>query len=274
MVQSEDESPSEKLKRVAELLAHSARVVVLTGAGISAESGIPTFRDALRGLWAEFDPQALATPEAFRRDKALVWGWYEWRRMVVLRSRPNPGHLALAGLTEFIQELTLLTQNVDDLHERAGSTGVWHLHGSLHQPRCFRCSAPFPLPPGLPEEPEGGRRLPPPVCPQCGGDIRPGVVWFGEGLPADAWQAAKTAVHSCDALMSIGTSGLVYPAAGLAELASRQGKPVIVINPEPTEQDRFARHVLRGLSGRLLPELLARMQQARGSFPHQTVPKP
>ena len=242
------------------LLKTSQRVVVLTGAGISAESGIPTFRDALTGLWARFDAEQLATPEAFRRDKALVWGWYEWRRMRVLQCQPNRGHQALARLAEIVPEFALITQNVDDLHERAGSGAVVHLHGSLHAPRCTACATPHQLPPGIPTEPEGGRRIDPPACIHCGHDVRPGVVWFGEGLPEQAWQHAEEAVHRCDLLLSIGTSGLVYPAAGLPVLARQLGKPVVVINPNKTDHDRQATLILRGKAGEVLPRLLTRLE--------------
>lgn len=241
---------------VAALLRQAKHVVVLTGAGISAESSIPTFRDTLTGLWERFDAEDLATPQAFRRDKALVWGWYEWRRMKVLLSKPNPGHVAIAQLANVVPELTLITQNVDDLHERAGSRNVLHVHGSLHSPRCLACNRPYAFPAGIPDEPEGGRRLMPPICAHCGGSIRPGVVWFGEGLSIDTWQAAERAVHASDVLLSIGTSGLVYPAAGLPEVAHDHGKPVIVVNPNATEQDRSATYCLRGPAGQVLPTLL------------------
>ena len=150
---------------------------------VSAESGIPTFRDALTGLWERFDATDLATPDAFLKDEELVWGWYEWRRMKVLRAQPNPAHLAIAALAQHVPTLTVVTQNVDDLHERAGSVGVLHLHGSLHSPRCADCGQAHILPPGIPGEPDGGRRLRPPPCRHCGGAVRPGVVWFDEDLP-------------------------------------------------------------------------------------------
>ena len=158
-------------------------VVVFTGAGVSAESGIPTFRDAQTGLWTEYDAATLASPEGFRADPALVWGWYEWRRMGVLLAQPNPAHSVIAELANRFPRLTLVTQNVDDLHERAGSYNPIHLHGSLHRPRCFVCARHYDYPSGIPDEPEGGRRLEPPRCTNCGGYIRPGVVWFGESLP-------------------------------------------------------------------------------------------
>ena len=249
----------EMIAQVADLLSQAKHLAILTGAGISAESGIPTFRDALTGLWERFDAEDLATPAAFRRDKALVWGWYEWRRMKVLLSEPNPGHLAIANLAKYVPHSTLITQNVDDLHERAGSQAVLHLHGSLHSPRCFACARPFSFPDGIPDEPEGGRRLPPPVCAHCGGYIRPGVVWFNEGLPPTVWKAAEQAVHTCDVLLSIGTSGMVYPAAGLPALAQRLGKTVIVINPNETEQDSCATHCLRARAEHVLPAILARL---------------
>lgn len=221
----------DELDTVAALLGKASHIAVLTGAGISAESGIPTFRDALSGLWQRFDAQELATPEAFMRDPALVWGWYEWRRMKALCSTPNAGHVALAQLAKRVSECTLITQNVDDLHERAGSTNVLHLHGSLHAPRCSDCAHPYAFPVELPDEPEGGRRIAPPRCAQCGGNVRPGVVWFGEALPEDVWRVAEPAVRQCDLLLSIGTSGLVYPVAGLPEIAQDLQTPVVIINP-------------------------------------------
>ena len=159
-------------------LRAARRVVVLTGAGVSAESGIPTFRDKLVGLWEKYEPADLATPAAFLRDAALVWGWYEWRRMTVLRAQPNAAHRALTALRDLVPELTLITQNVDDLHERAGSCDVLHLHGRLAQPYCEKCQQPYVFPPGIPDLPPGGERIEPPRCSQCGGKVRPGVVWL------------------------------------------------------------------------------------------------
>ena len=192
------------------ILRDARHVVVFTGAGVSAESGIPTFRDALKGLWERFDAEALATPEAFRRDPDLVWGWYEWRRMCVMRALPNAAHLAIAAMERKVERLTLITQNVDDLHERGGSSAAIHLHGSLLAARCFACSRPAQLPSGIPAEPDGGRRLSPPKCSHCGGLIRPGVVWFGEALPESVLKQGFEAARSCDLLLSIGTSSLVY----------------------------------------------------------------
>lgn len=161
---------------IVEALRESRYLLVFTGAGVSAESGIPTFRDALTGLWARFDGARLATPEAFLGDPELVWGWYEWRRQRVLRAAPNPAHRAIAELAGRVPRLTLVTQNVDDLHERAGSAEVIHLHGSLHAPRCFTCAAPYAGLSNQLDEPEEGRRLAPPCCEHCAGVVRPGVV--------------------------------------------------------------------------------------------------
>ncbi|MDP2370317.1 SIR2 family NAD-dependent protein deacylase [Rhodoferax sp.] len=242
-------------------LSRANHVVVFTGAGVSAESGIPTFRDALTGLWAHFDAEDLATPEAFSKDRELVWGWYEWRRMQVLRAQPNPAHLAIAALARQVPTLTVVTQNVDDLHERAGSVDVIHLHGSLHTPRCANCGASYALEPGIPPEPEGGRRLPPPCCRQCGGAVRPGVVWFGEDLPARELHQAFGAAKACDLLFCIGTSGMVHPAAQIPVLARQAGAAVVQVNPMQTALDSVATWSLQGAAGQVLPKLL------RAAFP-------
>lgn len=237
-------------------LQQAKHVVVFTGAGVSAESGIPTFRDALTGLWERFDAQDLATPDAFRRDKELVWGWYEWRRMKVLRALPNPAHLAIAALALHVPRLTVVTQNVDDLHERAGSTDVVHLHGSLHAPRCFACGRPHVLPPGVPDEPEGGRRLHVPNCTYCGGPIRPGVVWFGEELPQRELHRAFAAASDCNLLFAIGTSGIVQPAARIPWLATQAGARVVQVNPTSTPLDNKCTWSLHGMAGAVIPAVL------------------
>ena len=238
-------------------LAGARRVVVFTGAGVSAESGIATFRDALTGLWERFDAEQLATAGAFRRDPALVWGWYEWRRMQVMRTRPNAAHRAIAELERHVEQFTLVTQNVDDLHERAGSRSMVHLHGSLFAPRCFDCGVGAAHPDGVPDEPEGGRKLEPPACAECGGKVRPGVVWFGEALPEDALQRAFEAAAACDVLLSVGTSSLVHPAAQVPVVAKRAGAKVIQVNPGPTPLDAMADLNLRGKAAEVLPGLLA-----------------
>lgn len=216
---------------VTQLLRSAQHVVVFTGAGASAESGIPTFRDALTGLWERFDPAQLATPEAFRADPSLCWGWYEWRRQKVGQAQPNGAHLAIAELASYVPRLTLVTQNVDDLHERAGSQDVIHLHGSLHSPRCIDCGLSYHFPESPPALPEEGSRIEPPRCCACGGYVRPGVVWFSEMLPEDAWSAGLAAAEECDVFLSIGTSGIVYPAAELPLRALGHGGTVVHINP-------------------------------------------
>ena len=237
-------------------LQRAKYVVVFTGAGVSAESGIATFRDALTGLWQRFDVSDLATPEAFQRDEELVWGWYEWRRMQVLRAQPNPAHLAIGALARQVPKLTVITQNVDDLHERGGSVGVLHLHGSLHHPHCSVCGNAHTLPPGIPEEPDGGRRLCPPRCHHCGGSVRPGVVWFGEDLPVIELNHAFAAARECDVLFAIGTSGLVQPAAGIPSLARQAGAKVVQVNPMGTQLDNVCIWSLRGAAGMVMPNLL------------------
>lgn len=238
-------------------LRQTRHLVVFTGAGVSQESGIPTFRDALTGLWAQFDAEQLATPEAFAADPELVWGWYEWRRGLVLRKEPNAAHRAIAELAHKVPRLTLITQNVDGLHERAGSRDPLSLHGSLHRPYCSACGLRHRLPDGLPDLVEGGARLPPPECSACGGLVRPGVVWFGEALPGAAWEQAEAAVCECDLLFSVGTSSLVYPAAQLPHQAAQSGAQVVQINPASTSLDSVCAFNVRGSAAQVLPELVA-----------------
>jgi NAD-dependent deacetylase len=234
------------------VLDGARRLAVLTGAGISADSGVPTFRDAQTGLWSRYDPMRLASPEGFAADPPLVWRWYAWRRGLVARAEPNAGHLALAQAEGRFERLRIVTQNVDGLHQRAGSRDVIELHGSIVRTRCFaRCGVAF----------RAGEKLPagePPPCPGCGNWLRPDVVWFGEMLDPALLQAAQTACTECDVLLVVGTSGLVHPAAGLPLLARRAGVPVIVVNPQPTELDPLAKLVVRGAAAAVLPPLLAR----------------
>lgn len=238
-------------------LRKAKHVVVFTGAGISAESGIPTFRDKLTGLWENFDVEMLATPDAFRRNPAEVWGWYEWRRKLVMDAQPNRGHLAIARLSALIPTVTVITQNVDDLHERAGSTGVVHLHGSLFTPKCFACARPYAIPSKEPVISDGGRNVEPPRCAHCHGRIRPGVVWFGESLPATAYGDTKQAVRECDVLFSIGTSAQVFPAAVIPFEAAERGSTVIQVNPVETSLDSVAQFTLRGQAGPVLDSLVS-----------------
>jgi NAD-dependent deacetylase len=240
---------SEVLRQATAALAGARHVCVLTGAGISAESGIPTFRDAQEGLWARYDPADLATPEGFERDPELVWRWYEWRRELIRQAQPNAGHHALAALARRVPTLTLVTQNVDGLHQRAGSTGVIEYHGNILRDRCTVEQVVV----DRSRLASGGL----PRCASCGGLLRPDVVWFGEMIPRAALLAAEAAAEDCDLFLSIGTSSLVYPAAGLADTALRRGATVIEINPNPTDLSERATLVLPGASGRLLPALLA-----------------
>ncbi|MCX4472577.1 NAD-dependent deacylase [Micromonospora sp. NBC_01655] len=244
------------VRQAAALLGRARRVVVFTGAGISAESGVPTFRDALTGLWERFDARTLATAKAFRDDPALVWGWYEWRRGAVRAARPNAGHRAVAAIEGRVPDSVLITQNVDDLHERAGSAAPLHLHGSLFAPRCSACSRPVSPSDAPSDEPAHGRRVPPPGCPRCGAPVRPGVVWFGEALPEAALATAVEAASSCDLLVTVGTSGLVHPAAEIPQVAARRGAPVIQVNPHQTPLDPVCAVNLRGPAARVLPALV------------------
>lgn len=217
-------------------------VAVLTGAGASAESGIPTFRGA-GGLWRNYKPEDLATPGAFARDPKLVWEWYDWRREIVAKAQPNAGHYALAKLEQHKAAFTLATQNVDDLHERAGSKNIIHLHGEIFVERCLKCAK------------EYRHRKGPHVC-ECGGITRPGVVWFGEGLPEAALKRAMDAMCSCDVALIVGTSAVVYPAASLIPLAKRCGAKVIEVNLEETPMSGIVDCSLKGKGGEILPTLL------------------
>ena len=237
-----------------EQLRRAKDITVFTGAGMSAESGIPTFRDKQTGLWQRFNAEDLATPAAFARDPTLVWGWYEWRRMKVLRAQPNAGHLAIAHMAAYAR-VHVITQNVDDLHERAGSKNVVHLHGRLMHPYCQGCKQPHLLQ-GVPNEPEGGRRIDPPTCLHCGDRIRPGVVWFGESLPTNAWEQAQWHAQHCDVFFCIGTSSLVQPAASLTALAGRAGVVTVQINPHDTALQSQVSANIRAPAGVVLPELL------------------
>ena len=225
------------LDAVRALVAAAERPVVLSGAGMSAESGIPTFRDAQTGLWERFSAEELATEEAFLADPALVWSWYRWRARMVRARRPNPGHDAVAAWQRRTPGLEVVTQNVDDLHERAGARVLAHLHGSLFEHRCAECGAPADVDPGAPADEatagseadlEAMLREAPPACTVCGdGLIRPGIVWFGEMLPAEPWDRAFAALEDCDLCVVVGTSGIVQPAASLPFVALGAGAAVV-----------------------------------------------
>jgi NAD-dependent deacetylase len=229
------------------LLRAAQHIAVLTGAGVSAESGIPTFRDAQTGLWTQYRPEDLATPEAFQRNPQLVWDWYAWRRAIVARARPNPGHYALAEMQRRAPRLTLITQNIDGFHQLAGNTGVLELHGNIGRTKCSRENLVVEQWPDTDEVP--------PSCPHCGAHLRPDVVWFGEALPRAVLEAAGQAATECDAFLSIGTSSLVEPAASLARSALQYGAAVIEVNPTITPLTTRATFVLTGPAGGVLPEL-------------------
>ncbi|HRP77422.1 MAG TPA: NAD-dependent deacylase [Rhodocyclaceae bacterium] len=241
----------------AELRAALARpfrnIVVFSGAGMSEDSGIPTFRSGSNGLWHEFNPADLATPDAWRRDRETVWGWYEWRRGLVMRAEPNAGHLAVARLQRELGA-HVITQNVDDLHERAGAHGVLHLHGSLFAPRCSACARPHGFDAAPPETPQ--RRRVPPRCSHCGGYVRPGVVWFGESLDAAVLGQAQALVSRCDLLLVVGTSGVVYPAAGLVDMAPKSAL-VVSINPDCVGSEPGTRidYAMRSRAATGLPQI-------------------
>ena len=231
------------------------QVTVLSGAGISAESGVPTFRDDKNGLWARFDPYELSSVQGWERNPERVWGWYLWRHYLVSDVQPNDGHRAIAAWQDQA-DVTVVTQNVDDLHERAGSTRVHHVHGSLFEFRCARCDSSYTEP--LPVMTEAAIEVEPPVC-GCGGLIRPDIVWFGEQLPQDTWRHAVEATEAADLMVVVGTSAIVYPAAGLAELALARGTAVIEVNPEPTPLTRNVTLSIRESASRALPGLLERL---------------
>jgi len=243
--------PTELVQR----LASAMSVTALTGAGVSAESGVPTFRDAQSGLWAKYRPEELATPHAFRRNPRLVWEWYAWRRKLVADARPNPAHFALVEMEKLFPQFHLITQNVDGLHQRAGSRRVIELHGNLTRTKCF----------------DEGTIVSnwkqtgdiPPRCPNCGGLLRPDVVWFEEAMPEGEMELAATASTNSDVFFSIGTSTVVYPAAGLPAEALRSGATVVEINPQPTPFTAQAHFVLARAAGVVLPAMVKALIAAR-----------
>ena len=235
--------PSTLLK----FIRQAERVAALTGAGVSQESGLRTFRDAQSGLWAQYKPEDLASPEAFARDPKLVWDWYAMRREKVRNVEPNAGHFALAEMGQRVPKFTLITQNVDGLHRKAGSRNVLELHGNIQRVRCSEC--------GMYADTwtENGDV---PRCAGCGGMLRPDVVWFGESLPRSELEAAVEAARGCRVFLSIGTSGLVQPAAALPFAAHNKGAVVVEDNLEPTPLTEKADFFLQGKSGDVLPELV------------------
>ncbi|ADC88890.1 Silent information regulator protein Sir2 [Thermocrinis albus DSM 14484] len=229
------------------------RVVILTGAGVSAESGVPTFRGP-SGLWRGFDPSKLATPQAFQENPKLVWEWYDWRRSIIAKAEPNKAHLIIAQMEELFKDFILITQNVDGLHQKAGSRKVVELHGNIWMVRCLSCG-------DLYED----RRVPlpeiPPHCRRCKGLVRPNVVWFGEALPEDALRTAIDWSQSCDVMVVVGTSGVVYPAAHLPYLAAQRGATVIEVNPEPTPISSLAHITVRKPASEGMVEVLEKLKK-------------
>lgn len=236
-----------EIDRVRALIRDARSIVVMTGAGISAESGVPTFRGP-GGLWRNFKPEDLATPEAFERDPRLVWEWYDWRRGLVGAAKPNLGHYALVTLEKRAPDFTLVTQNVDGLHALAGSRRVLEVHGSLWRTRCLSC-----------RETLENRETPigriPPRC-RCEGLLRPDVVWIGEPLPLDVVKAVRKAIEACDLMLVVGTSGIVQPAASFGDSALARGVPMVEVNPDPTPLSAGCAHALRGPAGEILPQLI------------------
>lgn len=230
------------------MLRRAQRLCALTGAGASQESGLRTFRDSQSGLWAQYKPTELASPEAFARDPKLVWDWYAWRREAIKGVRPNPGHYALAEMEKKIPEFTLITQNVDGLHRMAGSMNVLELHGNIQRVRCSECGT-------FAEEWDDGTESVP-CCEECGGLLRPDVVWFGESLPRSALDAAVKSARKCDVFFSIGTSGVVQPAASLGFAAHNKGATVVEINMESTPLTPKADYFFQGKSGEIMPGLV------------------
>ena len=242
------EIPAELIER----LRAATRVAVLTGAGVSAESSIPTFRDAMTGLWASFSPEELATPQAFVRNPGMVYEWYAFRRAKCAEALPNPGHFALAELEARVEDFTLTTQNVDGLHQRAGSKRVLELHGSITRLKCFKTGRMLEGP--IPETDN-----PPPLHPETGGMLRPDVVWFGEPLPERELMQSLAAARAAEVYFVIGTSAQVFPAASLAYEAVSAGAMVIEINADATAFSREATYSLRGMSGEILPAILRQL---------------
>lgn len=250
------------LDAAADVIRDAELLVVLTGAGVSKESGVPTFRDSLDGLWAKYDPMDLATPDAFQRNPKLVWDWYEYRRQMVNSVQPNPGHYAIAALEDMLPEIVVITQNVDGLHQQAGSTDVIRLHGDITRHRCFdNCQGNPTLIDisMLTWDQESG----PPHCPHCGAYVRPDVIWFTEALPSAALDRSFDLAQRCDVMLVVGTSGIVQPAAQLPYAAKRWSSATLIdVNPMRDEIAPMADIFLQGKSGELLPQLVARIRES------------
>jgi NAD-dependent deacetylase len=246
------ESRDSDYELIAERFLKSELTVVLTGAGVSAESGVPTFRDALTGLWKNFDPMQLATPEAFRADPDMVWKWYRHRRGLALKVEPNPGHHAIKEMEDLAKDFLLVTQNVDNLHQRAGSKKVVEFHGNIMRYRCFNDCVVM----------DDTDNEEPFKCEKCGDWIRPDVVWFGEAIPEKALRESMGSVGRCDLLFTIGTSGVVQPAASLPMMAKSNGAFVVEVNLQSTPVTPEVDVFLEGKSGEVMPVLVEKIRQA------------
>lgn len=246
------------LDQAADILRRYTSIVVFTGAGVSAESGIPTYLDTLPGIWSHHDPRDLETAKAFKADPALVWGWYLWRRSEVAKAFPNAAHLAIARLASPPRRVSVITQNIDDFHERAGSSDVVHLHGNLEIPKCYACHRPAEITLLEAEEtPEGP--VEPPRCLRCNGRMRPAVVWYGEDLPTAAWRKATRLVKDCEVLISVGTSGRVMPAASIPQLALASRSTVVHVNTHDVSSGADNEIMLIGQATEVLSELARRI---------------
>jgi NAD-dependent deacetylase len=250
----------EELDTVVAALDKAQLVVAATGAGMSKESGIPTFRDAQEGLWACYNPEELATRQGFSRNPARVWGWYNYRRGLIAQGTPHAGHLALATLEDLVPQVVVVTQTIDGLHRQAGSNSILELHGNINRFKCFDQDHPVEV--DVPLSDTDGE-LEPPNCPHCGSPIRPDVVWFGEMLPPGVFEKAQTLSDGCDLMLVVGTSGMVQPAANLPLVASASGATVVEVNVEPSQLSHYVDIFLQGPAGAILPELVARLEARR-----------
>ncbi len=236
-------------------LKNAESVLFFTGVGISAESGVPTFRGK-EGLWKNYRPEELATLNAFLENPDRVWEWYEYRRGIVRKAKPNAAHLAIVEFEKYFREVVVVTQNVDDLHNRAGSREVYELHGNIEKNFCLRCGKRY-------DAKEFNDSEHAPHCPGCGGLVRPAVVWFGEALPADVMKSAEEAAKQCDVCFVVGTSAVVYPAAYIPFTAKSSGAFVVEVNIQPTEFTPYANLSLTGKAGEILPEVLRKLKEVR-----------
>jgi NAD-dependent deacetylase len=237
------------------LLKHVGSVCVLTGAGISAESGVATFR-GVDGLWSKLKPEELANFDAFMRNPELVWEWYSYRRKIIHDVKPNAAHYALAQMEKLVKEFTLITQNIDNLHYRAGNKQVLELHGNIERSYCVDCGK-------FVENIEVAAEKILPRCLSCNGLIRPDVVWFGEMLPEGVFETAAKAARQCELFFAIGTSAVVYPAAGLPMTAKNEGAYIVEVNTERTEISHIVNETLIGKAGEVLPQIVTIIEEAR-----------